>query len=303
MKSLNTALKQVRRSPYQAFSAITVMAVSFFVIIIFGLVALASQLILHHFETRPQIIAYLKEDVSLEQVNPLIASLKNTGLVKSVKYISKEDALNIYKQSVGNDPLLLGTITDLASISAQILPASIEVTAVGPTDFPKIIDILKTSDLVGLNTKGEKDIDFPQDVVSQLTAWTAALRLAGLILIIAISLTCVFSMSTIISMKIRSRRSEIQTMKLLGAKNAFILNPYLFESTLYSLIGAFVGWIFAYIALLYATPFLASQLQGIIDLPISPVVMLMVLGVTTAFSLLLGLISGIFAGSRVLRSK
>lgn len=303
MKSLNTAIKQVRRSPYQAVSAITVMAVSFFVITIFGLVALGAQLILHHFETRPQIIAYLNESTTIDQINPLIDSLKNTSQVKSVKYISKEEALIIYKQSVGNDPLLLGTITDLASISAQILPSSIEVSVQNPNDFPKIIDILKQSELIGLNASGQKDIDFPQDVVSQLTAWTNALRIAGLVLIIAISLASIFSMSTIISMKIRSRSSEIQTMKLLGAKNTFILNPYLFESSLYSLIGALIGWVFAYIALLYSTPFLSAQLSGIIDLPISFLTMLMVLGVVLIFSLLLGLLSGLLAGSRVLRSK
>lgn len=303
MRSLDTAFKHIRRSPYQALSAIFVLATSFFVMIIFALVAIASQSILRHFETRPQVIAYLKEGVSQDQTNPLITQLKDTGLVPTVKYVSKEEALAIYKQSVGNDPLLLGTITDLSSITADILPASLEISVADPESFPKIIAILQSSDLIGTNAKGDKDIDFPQDVVRQLTDWTKALRSAGLILIVVIAFSSLLSISTLVSMKIRSRRTEIQTIKLLGAPNSFIIKPYLFETSLYSLIGAVIGWVFAYTALLYATPFLSIQMSGIITMPPPPLFMLSLLGASLLAALIFGLISGLIAGSRFSRAK
>jgi len=87
------------------------------------------------FETKPQIIAYLKDDHTREQANQLINILSGEPVIKSVQYISKDQALEIYKQSVNNDPLLLGTVTDLGLVTADILPASIEISVESPKDF------------------------------------------------------------------------------------------------------------------------------------------------------------------------
>ena len=66
MKNLKTTLKHIRRSPYQALAAIAVMTATFFVANIFTLVALGSQAVLQHFETKPQVIAYLKDPSAAE---------------------------------------------------------------------------------------------------------------------------------------------------------------------------------------------------------------------------------------------
>lgn len=256
MRSFQTAKQQIRRTPYQALAAIIVLSVTFFLGNIFSLIALGSQATLSHFETRPQVIAYLKESVTKEQTTPLQEQLQATNLVESIKYVSKEEALAIYKESVNNDPLLLGSITDLSTITADILPASLEISVKNADDFPAIIRILQESEVIDVNAKGDKDIDFPQDIVAELTAWTKGLRAGGLILIIAQITSSILTIAIIISMKARSRRTEIQTMQLLGAKNSFISTPYVFESVIYSLTGAVIGWTFAYITLLYATPFL-----------------------------------------------
>lgn len=303
MRSLTTAKKQIRRTPYQAIAAILVLTVTFFIGSIFALIALGSQAVLNHFETRPQVIAYLKDDVTQDQTTSLKQTLEATGQVEDVRFISKEEALAIYKESVGNDPLLLGSLTDLSTITAEVLPSSLEISAKNAESFTEIIEILKKSELVETKANGDKDIDFPQDVVTELTAWTKGLRAFGLILIAALSLSSVLTVSIIISMKIRSRRSEIQTMKLLGARNSFISTPYTFESIFYSVVGATLGWILCYTALLYATPFLAPRLSGIIDFPVSPLLMLYLLGGSILSAIVLGMASGLLAVGRFLSSR
>ncbi|MEK7064011.1 MAG: permease-like cell division protein FtsX, partial [Patescibacteria group bacterium] len=253
------------------------------------------------FETKPQVIAYLSDEHKPEDVNLLISDLTTTGLVKQSIYVSKEEALKIYKESVGNDPLLLGTVTDLGIITADVLPASVEITAKSPDNFPTIVSILERSKIVSSTPNGQKEIDFPQDVISELTAWTRAIRTAGLILAIILSINSVITIMIIISMKIASRRYEIGTMKLLGAKGAFIIKPYLIESVLYGAVGGVIGWLASYIALLYSTPFLASRFVGIIPLPVSPVIMLALLAVLVVFFSSLGLFSGLLAAVRFLK--
>ena len=298
---INTALKNIRRSPYQALAAVSMTGLTVFVVSLFALVSLASQLILTSFETKPQVIAYLSDDHKTEQVNSLISDLTTTGLVKQATYVSKDEALKIYKESVGNDPLLLGTVTDLGIITADVLPASVEITAKSPDNFPTLVSILERSKIVSSTPNGQKEIDFPQDVISELTAWTRAIRTAGLILASILSFNSVITIMIIISMKIANRRYEIGTMKLLGAKGAFIIKPYLIESILYGAVGGVIGWLASYIALLYSTPFLATRLVGIIPLPVDPLIMLALLAVLVVSFSSLGLFSGLLAAVRFLK--
>lgn len=301
---MNTALKNIRRSPFQALAAIFVISLTLFVVGIFSLVTLASHTILLNFETKPQIIAYLKDGHTTDQVASLISTLTSTQGVKTATYVSKQDALEIYKKSVGNDPVLLGTVTDWGIVTADILPASVEITASDPSSFNTIASILEKSDIVSTTPQGKKEIDFPQDVISELTKWTNAIRSAGIVLISALTLVCILTIMIIISMKISGRRTEIGTLKLLGAQNFYIIKPYILESLIYGFIGGIFGWLFSYIALLYSTPFLAPRLGGVINFPISNTIIILLLAVLLVFGLFLSLLSSLFATARfVKRSK
>jgi cell division transport system permease protein len=254
-----------------------------------------------HFETRPQVIAYLADQATKDDIANLTGSLKAVNAVDQVKFISKEEALQIYKESVGNDPLLLGTITELGVVTAEILPASLEISVKDPASFPDVVKVLEGSGAVASNIAGKKDIDFPQDVVSELTAWTEGLRLGGLVVIFALAISSVLTIFTIIGMKIAMHKYEISTMKLLGAKGFFISKPFLVESVIYSTLGSVFGWLLAYIGLLYSTPFLAPHLSGIVTLPVEPLMMFVVLGVMWFGSSFLGLVAGFLAAARFLK--
>ena len=298
---MKTTLKNIRRSPYQALAAISITGLTVFVTAVFILVTLGSQAVLLHFETKPQVIAYLKDDHKQDQVNLLLQSLTNTGGVRKISYISKDQALETYKKSVGNDPLLLGSITDLGVITADVLPASVEITAKSPENFDALVAILEKNDIVSSTPKGVKEIDFPKDIISELSAWTKAIRTAGLILISLLVLNAIMTIIVIISMKIGNRRTEINTMKLLGAKATFILKPYLQESVIYGASGALIGWVASYITLLYTTPFLASRLSGIITLPVDFTLMILLLLCLVIGFTILGFISGWLAAVRFVK--
>lgn len=301
---MQTAIKNIRRSPYQAIAAIFIVSLTMFIIGLFALVSYGSREVLLNFETKPQVIAYLKDGHTDEQVISLLSELSKTEGVKKSIYISKEDALELYKESVGNDPVLLGTVTDWGIVTADILPASIEITAQTPEAFETIAWVLEKSEIVSTTPQGKKEIDYPKDVVAELTKWTSAIRTGGLVLVVALSIVSMLTIVLIVSLKIASRRQEIKTLKLMGAKNFFILRPYLQESAIYGLSGSFLGWLFCFITLLYSTPFLAPRLGGIISFPIRYEVFLVLLGIMLLFGWLLSLASGYFAAVRFLkRSK
>ena len=123
MKSLSTARRNIRRSPYQAFAAILIMTLTFLVVSFFTFLLVGSSKIVNFFESKPQVTAFFKNDAPQADINGLENQLSKSGKVASIKYLSKEDALNIYREQNKDDPLLLDLVT------ADVLPASIEVQA------------------------------------------------------------------------------------------------------------------------------------------------------------------------------
>lgn len=265
----------IRRTPYQSLAAVLIMILTFFVITVFTLLTAGSQAILNYFETRPQVTAFFEDQVTPEQVDLLKARLAETDKIKEMKYVSKEEALAIYREQNKEDPLLLEMVT------ANILPASLEVSTTSIAYLGEIAEILRQE-------SGVEEVIFQQDVVEALHKWTTNIRRIGAGLAIVFSAAALLTILVIIGMKVALRKEEVEIMGLIGASRGFIRVPFLMEGIFYGVLGAFIAWGVSYLFLLYATPFLVGFLAGI---PILPVPLLFMLALL-AGELLLGVIIG-----------
>lgn len=282
MSFAKTTWKNIRRSPYQALAAILIMTLTFLVISFFTFLLVGSSKVITYFESKPQVTAFFKNEAKQSDINALENQLHATGKVASIKFVSKDEALKIYREQNKNDPLLLDLVT------ADVLPSSFEISTVQIEDMGGISNMLNKSSLVS-------DVIYQKDVVATLSAWTSAIRKIGIVLIVLLSLVSIFIMSTIISIKISQKKEDIEIMKLIGATNWYIRWPFLTEGILYGIIGAVVGWLMATAGLLYATPFLESFLKGIPVLPASYVDLSILLGLELVFAIFLGFISSFLA--------
>jgi cell division transport system permease protein len=278
MKFFNTAWRNIRRSPYQALSAILIMSLTFLVISFFVFLLVGSSKIITFFESKPQVTAFFNNEASQEEINSLQNQLSQRSEIASIKFVSKEQALEIYKEQNKDDPLLLDLVT------AEVLPASFEISAVNIEDLAGISETLKQSPIVS-------EVIFQRDVISALTSWTNALRQIGFALIIILSTVSVFIMVTIIGIKISHKKEDIEIMKLIGASSWYIRWPFIIEGVTYGVVGALIGWTISVGVLLYSTPFLSSFLKGIPVLPVTFFSLFELL----VFELLLASMLGIFA--------
>ena len=289
MKQLfSTTWTHIRRSPYQSLAALSIMILTFFIISVFTLLGAGSQAILNFFETRPQVTAFFEDQVTLGEIDLLKAKLAETNKVKEMKYISKEEALAIYREQNKDDPLLLEMVT------ANILPASLEVSTTNISYLGEIAEILRQE-------PGVEEVIFQQDVVEALNKWTTNIRLVGLGLAIAFSLTGLLTILVIIGMKVALRKEEVEIMELIGASKGFISAPFLLEGIFYGVIGALIAWGVAYLLLLYATPFLIDFLAGIPILPVPIFLMLAVLGGELLLGAIIGTLGSFIAVRRYLK--
>jgi cell division transport system permease protein len=284
-----TVKQHIFRSPYQSLAAVLVVSFSLFLICLCFLLGAGSEAILRHFETRPQISAFLKDEVKPQEVELLIAKIQGTGKVKQVDYVTKEEALKIYREQNKDKPLLLEMVT------AKILPASLEVATYDLSSLKEIAGMLKKESAV-------EDVIYQEDVVSTLSQWVITIRKGGLGLAVFLLLVATFSILVVLGMKISQRKEEIEILKLLGASAGDICLPFYIEGIIYGLLAAVVSWGLSYLIILYATPFLVKFLAGIPLLPVPLFFMLTVLAGLLGLGAMVGFLGSFLAVSRFSRA-
>ena len=280
--------RNIRRTPYQAIAAVMVMFVTFLTLLLFILLALGSQEILQHYESKPQAIAFFKDGTQEADIIAIQKKLQSTQKVSTLKYVSKEEALQIYRERNKANPTLLELVT------ANILPSSLEISTFVPEDLSDIAALLKIEPVV-------EEVVYPEDVVDSLTKATAIVRAVGSAAVGFLILFAFLVILMVIGFKIRLRRTEIEIMKLLGASTWFIRAPFLLEGMFYGIAGAIMAWVFSYALIWYLTPFIENSITDVTLVPVSPLVMLALLGVAVLVALLIGILGSFGAVRRYLR--
>lgn len=292
MKHLKTSWKHIRRTPYQALIAVCIMSLTFLAISFFTFIVLGSTAVIQYFESKPQVTAFFKDEAKQSEIDELQKSIEQTGKVSKVRFTTKKEALQIYKEQNKSDPLLL----DL--VSADFLPRSLGVSTYKIEDLAIIAQMMKESPIV---MEGENGVIYQTDIISSLNLWTNAVRIIGIILIVILSIVSIFIMMTVIGFKVSQKREEIEIMKLLSATNWYIRWPFVLEGVIYGVCGTFVGWVIASGALLYASPFLEAFLKGVPVFPISPIFLLLLLLGELIIATVLGVLASSLAVLRYLK--
>jgi cell division transport system permease protein len=290
-KAVATAWQRIRRAPYQTLAAVSIMTMTLFLAGTFILTAAGSQAVLRFFESRPQVDAYFRTDYvpTPAEVDTARSRLSETGLVASFKYISKSDALVIYKDLNKSDPLLLEAVT------ADMLPASLEVSASDPKNLKSLSQAMKQIPNI-------EDVRYAEDIISSLEAWTNSVRTVGLVLVGAHIFITLVTILLVISIKVANRRDEITILGLVGATPGYIASPFIWEGVIYGVIGAILAWMTTFFLWVSSRNFLGQLFSGIPDLPLPLSFMFQLLGAELAIGTLVGSIGAILAARRFLKA-
>lgn len=285
MKYFSLVAKHIRRSPYQSLSAIVMTTTTFFIVSIFALTVLGAHALLTYFESRPQVTAFFTDSATSIQVDTLTDEIKNKVGVVDAVYISKDQALEIYREQNADNPLLLEMVT------ADILPASLEISTKSVTELDTVSSLMKNKDFV-------EEVIFQKDVIDTLANWVKGVRWGGFALSGLLLFASLTTIIIILGLKFTARKIEINTLSLLGATPWYIRGPFVIEGIIYAVSGAILGWGLAYLLLLYLTPNLISFLQNIPLLPVPYYVMLILLAGQLTLGLVLGSLASLIATRR-----
>lgn len=288
MRAVHEAIKNIRRSPYQALAAVMLVFLTFLVGYTLVLFLIGSHRVLQFFETRPEVSAFFLTDTSADSLNQYATELRSLSYVRNVTVIDQNQALQIYQDQIGNDPLLLELVTP------DILPPSIEVATTSLDSLSQVAEKLKSY-------AGVDEVVYQQDVVDSLRYWTTLLRQIGLGVLALFVVTSTLILLTITSIRITGHKSEIRVLRLMGATKWYIQQPFLLEGIIYGVVGSVLAWVAVYIALLYATPTIQHFFADVALVPVPIWSMLLLLAAGTGVGWAIGLIASFLSARRLFR--
>lgn len=253
---MNDVFSSIRRTPYQSLASFLIL---FFTLFLASFLFVAINFLdglLAYVETRPQVIVYFQNSTTEDEIFTIRDELMESGKVREIAYISKEEAYDIYKELTQDNPLLI------EMTSSDILPASIEIYATKPEFLREVAEFLETKE-------GVDEVQFQEVIVDKLLNLTQTVRAGAAGLFSFLIFMTVIVIITTISFKIALKKNEIEIMKLLGASNWYIKRPFLLEAMT---IGFFAGITACSVLFIFMFVFygpLSSYLIGIDTLVVS----------------------------------
>lgn len=186
-----------------------------------------------------KIQVYLSDELSIEEINNVGKQIEAINGVSGVIYESKEEALERYKESWGEEGYLL------EGLEKNTLPNSYIIQMDNLELADSIVERLTP-------LKGVDEIKYYKEIVDQLLRIAKFVRTIGLIIILILIFVAVFIISNTIKLTLNVRRQEIGIMKNVGATNWFIRWPFLLEGMLLGLVGAVISTVVVYYGYQYA---------------------------------------------------
>lgn len=178
-------------------------------------------------EQKVEVVADLTDDASLAEVGRLGASLDLMPQVAGVSYVSRDEALRRFQAQLEEQ----GEADLTAYLDSNPLRASLEVRLTDPEDYRAVIERLRAEPLVTT----VKDVG---NLVDRVLTVTNMLRTAGAVVLAIVAVIVLFIIINSIRLAVLARADEIEIMRLVGASDAFIRWPFVFEGALIGILGA-----------------------------------------------------------------
>jgi len=247
-------------------------------------------------QNKIDISVYFKMDAPEDEILKIKKSLESLAEVKSIEYVSRDEALELFKERHADDPTITQSLEELKD---NPLLASLNIKAYDPKEYVTIADYLDKTDS---KTFFEK-VTYAQNavVIERLSKIIDTAEKGGVILILVLALVAVLVTFNTIRLAIYSGREQIEIMRLVGASNSFTRGPYIVEGVIYGLLGAVLSMILAAPIIYFVSPYIKIFIAEMDLWVYFNSHLLLILTYQLLFGIGVGVISSIIAVRKYLR--
>lgn len=238
---IGEGLGNVFKNKKSTFSAMLVMCIS---MLVFGLFFIIGENVNHIMETvqsSQEIQVFIKNDATDEEIQKVGEEINKIDGVKNTTFVSKDEALDIMQDRLGEKGYLLQGYEE-----NNFLKASYKVT------FTDLKLANKVESEIN-NIENISKITSSNETMTKLISVANGVRLVTGVILVALVIGSIFIISNTIKLTVYARRREISIMKYVGATNSFIRWPFIVEGVVIGIISALisillVGFLYKFIA-------------------------------------------------------
>lgn len=242
------------RNRWLSLASTLVMTLTLVIISLFIIMTLVISKTTDRIKSKMDITVYFKDSASTEEISSLQEQLVARPDMKEVRYISKEEALQIWNERQKNL-----RIKELINPEENPLPRSLAIKAQDPSQLNDIANYLASD----ANSPIIHKISYEENkvIIDKLLAITAFIKKMGWLFSAIFILVSILVILNTIRLAIFSRKEEIEIMRLVGASDRFIKLPFLVEGALYGFFACILAAMLMWVGLFAITP-LTNQYLG-----------------------------------------
>lgn len=224
-----------------SFSSVLVMIIALLMIGSTMLISAFLNATLDEIESKIDINVYFNVNALEADILDLQRSLEALPEVSAVTYISKDQALEEFKERHKNDEL---TLQALKELEENPLRARFNVKAISPDKYDSIAQVLEGDSVISTDDGGSliDKVNYRDNqlVIDRMTNLVDSVERGGVLLTIVLVAISVLITFNTIRLVIYISKEEIGVMRLVGAGKMYIRGPFIVEGIIYGIVSALI---------------------------------------------------------------
>lgn len=225
------SLQDITRNIWLSMVTVIILVLALFSINMLLVVKVIGSAAIGAVKDKIDISLYINPDADEKQVLALKAQIANLSDVKEVRYVSKDQALETFKNNNSDKPEVLQALRELGknplTPTLVILPKNIENSDSLIHELNKV-----ESDIID-----SRNFTDHKTLLSKIDSVTDKATKAGIFLSAIFVLITLLVIFNSVRVAIYTHNMEISIMRLVGAPNSFIFWPFLFSGIIYTFFG------------------------------------------------------------------
>ena len=219
-----------RRLLTSYFSVIVSITLVLFLLAFFMFLVLSTKKLANHFKEQVTGTILIKDKAKDVDITQLQKTLSVAPFVKSIKFISKEEAAETFSKDIGED-----FVTFIGTNPLQnAIDLSLKAEYADPDKMQEIKRDLEQHTFVS-------EVVYDQSLVALIHENVNRIGFITLVFSVLFTFVSVLLINASIRLSIYSKRFIIKTMQLVGATRSFIRRPFIYTNVKLGIFSAFVA--------------------------------------------------------------
>lgn len=213
-----------------SFASVGVLTVCLIITGVAGLFTANMNSLMLYLRSQNEVVVYLDENLDETGLALVDSALRSISGLKEVTYVSKDEALDLMRDSMGDKADLF----DVFEGEENPFLANYKVVLQDVGQMDEIVPQLES-------ISGVVDVNVPTGLSDLVVNIHKAVTVISVGLVVVLGFVSIVVISNTIRLTVFARRKEINIMKYVGATNGFIRLPFFVEGIAVGLIAGLIS--------------------------------------------------------------